>query len=224
MFFTSGFYYNNKYSYDYDLYIVKEELKDLEDYSMQDNTLKISIACLNPDFSMKKFDDDLLEFVFEWFMDQNFNKFRSIDNYEYIYLLKCIDIKKRFNKDMEGILDITFESYDEFVYKENIVNVKKNTDTIIYNQSNVGTYKPKIILNDFEETVIIQNQTTNKILEINNVNTNLIIDNSFGVIKGINNQNYIKDSNRNWLELKKGKNIVNINCNGVIKSLFPIRR
>lgn len=233
MFFSGNFIYNNRYSKDYDIYLVYESDEILNEYGINFNENKeitLSLCLIDINGSPFPWSNEMLELVHEWFITDDFCEFISEDDSEYIYFLKGNSITKKLDNEMKGILEVTFELMDNYSYKQQLItlnNTQKNIN--ILNPSNVSSYKPKIeLFNINSSSIIITNTTNNKSLEINNIDSsaNIFIDNKIGTIFNSKNKNLITNSNRGWLVLEKGFNNIKItgDCSIKFMAMYPFMR
>lgn len=172
-----------------------------------------------------------------WLFKKNFKKFQPTDfsnqGYDVVYYLKAIDMKKFLNPNMEGYLEVTFQSYDGYAYmiSNNPITLSANETKVVTNMSNVNNiYYPKIrIVNhgNANSTITIINNTNGKSLEILGINGGEIItidcaigsvvnsngDNRFGILK-----------NYDFIGLEKGRNTISLNGNATIEFIceFPV--
>lgn len=234
MFYSGNFIYDGKYSDEYDFYLVTEGKDILNEYGINfsDNKEITLTFCYASEYGEPyEWTDDVLMFAHEWFISDNYKPFISDDNDGYCYLLKGKSIVKRFNSKLHGLIDVTFDILDNYTYKTQTIiveNTSKNYN--VYNYSNIKkAYKPIIELKSINSnTVSIRNDTTGNALTIDNIEigVDIIIDNEMGVIVDSNGKNLLMHSNRDWIEFKKGTNVIKIDgkCTAKIKSMYPIMR
>ena len=176
--------------------------------------------------------------ITNWLFTENFKKFQPVDSvyqdYNIVYYLKAIDMKKFLNPNMEGYLEITFQSYDGYAYI--IPNFKYNNTTsnqiTIYNMSN-KKYLPKIKITSettsIEEEVVIENTTNGDILTLKGMENNemITIDCAIGSVVNSNNENRFallgKDS-YNFIGLERENNTIQVTGNATVEFIceFPI--
>ena len=170
-----------------------------------------------------------------WLFKENFCKFQPTDfsnqGYNIVYYLKAIDMKKYLTPDLEGYLEITFQSYDGYAYiipNKQIILTSNETKTI-NNISNVNKkYLPKIKVVGSGD-ITISNITNGDILTLNGLSNDeqIIIDCAIGSVINSNNENCFallgKDS-YNFIGLNKGKNTIQLTGNATIEFIceYPI--
>lgn len=232
MFYSSDFYFADKYSSEFDIHLVSESSEILNEYgiSYDASSEEITLSFCYADSYNKalSWDSEILENVLSWLITDNYEEFISEDNEEIVYFLKGESYVKRFTPDMKGIIDVTFKTLSTYGYKKyskKIVNT--GNKFIIFNSSNLNTlYKPIIELKDIaSNTITIINTTIGKEpLILNNLSKDIVIDNSMGTIADIDGNNLIMNSNRKWIELVKGNNsmIVEGDCTLIFKAYYPM--
>lgn len=234
MFYSGNFIYDGKYSDEYDFHLVSEGGGILNEYGINfsDNDEITLTFCYSSEHGTPyEWTDDTLMFAHEWFIGDDYRPFVSEDNDSYCYLLKGKSLVKRFDNSMRGLIDVTFDILDNYTYKmQNIIIENTEKEYSIYNYSNIKKpYKPIIELyNVNSKDIIIFNNTTKKSISLNDldIGADIVIDNQIGTIIDSNGKNLLMNCDRNWLEFKKGANLIKINgdCTAKIKSMYPIMR
>lgn len=177
--------------------------------------------------------------ITKWLFKENFKQFQPVDSvyrdYNIVYYLKAIDMKKFLNPNMEGFLEITFQSYDGYAYIIPWYSMTVNPNGIgkITSLSNVEKkYLPKIKITSktisTEEKVVIKNTTNGDILTLKGMNNEevFIIDCAIGSVvsfeNNINRFSILQDYN--FIGLEKGDNYIQVTGNAKIEFIceFPI--
>lgn len=166
-----------------------------------------------------------------WLFKENFCKFQPTDfsnqGYNIVYYLKAIDMKKYLTPDLEGYLEITFQSYDGYAYvipNKQIILTSNETKTI-NNMSNVSKkYLPKIKVVG-SGSITINNRTNGDTLSLNGNGETIIIDCAIGSVTNSSNVNrfsLLRDYN--FLGLEKGNNTIQVIGNATVEFIceFPI--
>lgn len=177
-------------------------------------------------------DEDKIDEIVGWLYQDSFKPFVSQDNDEITYYLKAIKIYKNFDSDMKGMLTVEFQPYTSYGYKyfEKKIICENETETKINNESTVSEkyYEPIIEIKALEEgDVEIQNLSIcdSEALKIQNLkkNESIIIDNFTYVVQDEKGNNKFLSTNRNWIKLRKKKNIIKIkgNCEVTFKCNYP---
>lgn len=234
MFYSGNFVYDGKYSDEYDFYLVSENKDILNKYGINfsdEEEITLTFCYASNYGESFEWTDDALMFAHEWFISDDYKPFISEDNDGYCYLLKGKSLIKRLNSNMKGLIDVTFDILDNYTYKmQNIIIENTAKEYSVYNYSNVKKpYKPIIELNNVTSTsIVIKNNTTKKSMTLSNLDSgvNITIDNEIGTIIDSNGKNLLMKCDRNWIELRKGTNLIKIDgdCTAKIKSMYPIMR
>lgn len=166
-----------------------------------------------------------------WLFKENFCKFQPTDfsnqGYNIVYYLKAMDMKKYLTPDLEGYLEITFQSYDGYAYiipNKQIILTSNETKTI-NNMSNVNKkYLPKIKIVG-TGSITISNRTNGDSLSLNGNGETIIIDCAIGSVTNSSNLNrFSLLKNYDFLGLEKGNNTIQIIGNATVEFIceFPI--
>lgn len=201
--------------------------------SKETETLLLEFAYVDlRDNSPLVWDEDKIDEVVNWLYKDSFKPFVSQDNDEITYYLKATKIYKRFNNEMKGMLEVEFQPYTAYGYKNFIKRIicEDEIESKINNESTTSEeyYEPVIeVIAKSDGDIEIQNLSIieDKPLIISNMKTNekIIIDNFTYTVQNELGENKFLSVNRNWIRLKKKKNILKIkgNCEVLIKCNFP---
>ena len=234
IFYSDKFYFDNIYSADFNIFLVYESKDILNKYGISynkedENEITLSFCYATEYGTPLKWDDEVLEEVLGWLITNNYKEFISEDSEDVVFFLKGESYEKRFSHQKMGMLDVTFKILSPCGYKKQVVKIQSNGNPVnIYNPSNIREhYKPVIELSNISSsTVIISNTSLEKEpFEIKNLSgKDIFIDNLIGTIVDADGKNLIMDSNRKWIELKKGDNYISVegDCDVTIKSYYPI--
>lgn len=234
IFYSDKFYFDDVYSLDFNIYLVYESKNLLNEYGISynkedENEITLSFCYATEDGSPLEWDEETLEDVLGWLITDNYKEFVSEDDENIVFFLKGESYVKRFTYEKKGLIDVTFKVLSPCGYRKQIVEIKSNGEHVsIYNPSNIReNYKPVIELKNIScSTVVISNTSIDKEpFVISNLSgKDIFIDNMIGTIVDLDGNNLIMDSNRKWVELKKGDNNIAIegDCNVTFKSYYPI--
>ena len=234
IFYSDKFYYNEIYSQDYNICLVSEETGVLNEYGISfnnesENEITLSFCYVDHVDQPMVWESEVLENVLEWLITDEYREFISEDDDTVIYFFRGIKYTKRFTSEMKGLLDVTFKVLSPHGYRKSIQTFSSSVGVFnIVNPSNLSKpYKPVIeIRNILDSNISISNTTTNKTaLTISNtLNKNIVIDNKMGTITDSEGNNLILNSNRKWIELEKGSNLIAVDgdCDITFKSYFPV--
>ena len=235
VFNSNNFAFNNIYSKDMNIHLVSESTDILNDYGIpfnieEDNLdVTLSFCYANEDNPLVWDYDTVVDFL-GWMITDDFCEFISEDNEDIIYFLKGVGYQKRFTNNMTGIIDVTFKVLSPYGFKHYIREISSGEKVFdIYNYSNIdNAYKPVITLSRISsKNITLTNTTTNKeplsITEANSLGT-VYIDNLTGTITDRNRSSKLTNSNRSWIELRKGLNKFSVDgaCNIVVEAYYPI--
>lgn len=256
-FWSGEFYFNNIHSSIYKVCIVdvneSNVLKQVgstfsismeEDFSLRGNAVhrETSKTLENIVLQLCKTNNkpwtigDISEII-GWLFHNDFKKFQPTDlnnqGYNLIYYLKAIDFKKVLNANMEGYLEITFKSYDGYVYAipTYSLTVSGGETKSINSLSNINNiYYPKMkVMNSGDKTniITIRNVTTSNELVISEMNPGetVIIDCAIGSVVNTNGKNRFSILKTfDFIGLNRGVNTISLSNNCVIEFIceFPM--
>ena len=235
VFYSNNFTFNNVYSKGENIHLVSEESNILNNYgipfNIEEDETEVTLSfCYAKDNTPLEWTYDVIVDFLGWVITDDYCEFISEDNEDVIYFLKGVSYTKRFTNNMTGIIDVTFKALSPYGYKHSVRQISKGeTRFEIENYSNIdNNYKPIITLSNISSSSItITNTTTGKTsFTISNLNNSdkIYIDNLMGTIRDANGNNKISNSNRSWIELKKGGNVITVtgSCSMEIESYFPM--
>lgn len=181
-------------------------------------------------------DEEKLKDTYDWLLNkEGFSKFVSEDNMNLSYYLKATKIVKRFNFQMKGYLEVTFQPYDSHAYMEYVKPYMINgiRTVYLYNYSNIEHEYCPIIelenLGDEQSVISIKNATSNTdAFEITGLSKNqkVRIDMLTGQTEDIETgESLFNKVNRKWFKMSEhGCNVeFKGNMQIVFKAQFPVR-
>lgn len=181
-----------------------------------------------------EWDDYTLENICNWFWQREFKPFISFDNIEEIYYLKARKITKKYTKDKKGVLEIEFQPYTNYAYRnfQKSITVKDTREIKLNNVSNVDEeYAPVIDVECLKEGditirnyTISDNEEDSLVITGLKLNEKITIDNLYYTVLNDNGENRFNIVNRKWIRLRRGVNILKFtgNCKVSIKCKYPI--
>lgn len=181
-----------------------------------------------------EWDDYTLENICNWFWQREFKPFISFDNIEEIYYLKARKIIKKYTKDKKGVLEIEFQPYTNYAYRnfQKSITVKDTREIKLNNVSNVDEeYAPVIDVECLAEgditirnASISDNEEDSLVISGLELNEKITIDNLYYTVLNSTGENRFNIVNRKWIRLRRGVNILKFtgNCKVSIKCKYPI--
>lgn len=162
--------------------------------------------------------------VKKWIITEDFVPFKTFDNLNYTYYIKCKKIQNKMTPYGFGVLECIFAPFSHFAYQNVSFSrtITKSSNIVIDNPS-MYSYKPIIKIKNLGNT-----STVNKIgdFEISGLSTNeiVIVDNLMLLVTNLNNISKFTNCNRGWVELLPGENNLQLNGNCQIEILceFPM--
>lgn len=179
-------------------------------------------------------DDSTIVEVTNWLITDSFAEFISEDNLDLAYYFKVKKIIKKFTRDKTGYLEVAIQPFSNLAYQKyskTMIFEKKGTFTI-NNPSNLKEpYKPILIIKNLGDNlniITIHNESIDKeLFEIRDLDKKeeITIDSRMGTVFNQYGEYKLMNCNREWLELKQGRNIINVSeqVEVTLKCQYPIR-
>lgn len=184
--------------------------------SEKPDTIKLNIV-YEIDNIAQVWDEEKIREIENWVLTDDFIPFISEDNEDTIYYFKGIKVVRKMNAQMEGWLEVEFQPLSNFGYKKQISTIRNTEKYLeseippslrVINQSDVKKpYFPVIKIKGLKGRMEIKNVTTDKTLELTSEG-NITIDNKMKTIYNDKNEYLLMNSNREWLYLNQGLNII----------------
>ena len=209
---------------------------DMSHFISKEDTIEeieLDIALIDNLYTPISWEDETLIHVIDWLTTDSFVEFISEDNVELTYFFKTTKITKYFNHKKQGYLKVTLQPFSNYAYKK--FSKKYTFDSpssfTIFNPSNLkNMYKPIIEiknLGDSSNVITIENESIDKepfIVQGIKENEVVTIDNLLGTVYNEDKENLLVNCNRKWINLKNGKNTINVSGNLEIniKCQFPV--
>lgn len=165
--------------------------------------------------------------IVDWLVRDEFCEFISYDSPNLIYYLKATKVKREFNYQKKGMLNITYQPYYHSPIQKNVSILKGSGNLNIFNQEKRREFiYPVIEISNATGVISIKNNSIkdSQSFEIKDLEQDdkVRIDCSMYVIEGNNKKDYFSMLNREWLKIKKGENTLSITGNGTVKIKFNI--
>jgi len=257
LFISEEFWFDNIFSKDMGILLVSMDSDVLNEYGLTytEDLEADSTFNNNPYFKGKKetaqtitlcfcladmngkayvWDDHKTEAIFDWLIQEDFKPFVSKDNIELTYYLKAKKIAKKFTKNMTGYLEIEFQPFTNYSYKDFVkpIEVNGTKELKINNSTNTDDeyYFPILEIENLGQgEIIIENTSIDRealVLKYLELNEKIVVDNLLYVVQNTDGVNRFDCCNRSWLRLKKGENLLKFTgkYNVVVKAKFPIIR
>lgn len=183
----------------------------------------LNMAYVDKTGNLATFSSEIFKRIKSWLITDYFAPFITEDYPDYVIYLKCVKIQDKLTFGNQGFLEVTFQPYTHYYYKQFETDVILTGEYLlsIENESKEICY-PIITLECNEGTDNIE------VLEAKMSNMTagekITIDNKMLTVLDDKGQNRLKDFNRKWLKLKPGKNDFLIMGYGKvkIKAEFPV--
>lgn len=170
-----------------------------------------------------KWTNELISYVYNWLITDDFKQFISDDNIDLVYYMKAVAIKKQISiGSLEGYLEVEFQPFSKYVYMriEEVI-ITNTSSAITLNNPSKYSYRPVLEITNLGDITTI-NKINN--LELSNLNTNekVIVDNLMLTVLDTNGNNKMSNCNRKWFELISGDNEITVEGNCEVKILCEI--
>lgn len=203
-------------------------------YDSEPLQLKITIGKLNDDDLEWTYDERIK--LVQWFYQDGYKPFVSLDNPEVVYYCMPIDDSLRYdNRLMQGYVTMTLECNSPFASSPTYIDTydyQINTNNIlnIENKCNVfKNYSPEIQIEMTNDTSFTITNLTNsgQVFQFSglNVGETIYINNEMKqIISSLPNTYRLGNFNKDWLQLVQGINQLQItgNVKVTIRCTYPI--
>lgn len=203
-----------------------------EDSDSQPEVMTLHIVH-NVDNKAKVWTNEKICEIENWLITDDFKPFISDDNCDIVYYMKVSKIRRRFNYNMQGWLEVDFQPYSNSAYRNekvimNGVDADENNLIVynIYNENyNRKDHYPITELRDIETDIEIINMTTNRRFTLTDISGCAKIDHQNNTILDDEDKNLLTHSNRKWLKLTPGMNKIKVKgvCKCVLYAQFEVR-
>lgn len=192
--------------------------------SEQPEKIVLNLAYVDKYGNLANMSENVFKNIKSWLTTDNFAPFVTEDYPDYILYLKCVGIQDKLTFSNQGFIEVTFQPYTHYFYKQFETDVLLN-GTYILNIDNISKEicYPIITIegtNENVSSVKINN------LQVNNLELGekIIIDNKMLTVLNGDKENKLKKCNRKWLKLIPGNNTIELIGNGKVnfKAEFPV--
>ena len=165
----------------------------------------LNLAYVDKTGNLATFSSEIFKRIKAWLITDYFAPFITEDYPDYVIYLKCVKIQDRLTFENQGFLEITFQPYTHYFYKQFETDVLLEGDnTLTIDNISQEICYPIIIA---ETTDDISN-----IIKINDMNLKLqvnepiSIDNKMLTVVSANGEKKLTCCNRKWIKLLPGSN------------------
>ena len=153
----------------------------------------------------------------------SFAPFITEDYPDYVLYLKCVKIQDKLTFGNQGFLEVTFQPYTHYFYKqfETVILLSGDNATTIENISREVCYP--IITAETTDDIINTIEINDMTLKLQ-LNEPVSVDNKMLTVLNANGENRLSYCNRKWIKLLPGSNNLKLYGYGKvkIKAEFPV--
>ena len=170
----------------------------------------LNLAYIDETGNLATFSSEIFKRIKTWLITDSFAPFITEDYPDYVLYLKCVKIQDKLTFGNQGFLEVTFQPYTHYFYKqfETVILLSGDNATTIENISREVCYP------------IITAETTDDIINTIEIN----VDNKMLTVLNANGENRLSYCNRKWIKLLPGSNNLKLYGYGKvkIKAEFPV--
>ena len=183
----------------------------------------LNLAYVDETGNLATFSNEIFKRIKTWLITDSFAPFITEDYPDYVLYLKCVKIQDKLTFGNQGFLEVTFQPYTHYFYKqfETVILLSGDNATTIENISREVCYpiiKQKTAY-DIINTIEINDMTLK--LQLNEP---VSVDNKMLTVLNANGENRLSYCNRKWIKLLPGSNNLKLYGYGKvkIKAEFPV--
>ena len=194
-----------------------------EEYNIP-SEITLNMAYVDKNGNLSVFTDEAFKRIKSWLITDYFAPFITEDYEDYVLYLKCTKIQDKLTFDYKVFLEVTFQPYTHYFYKQFETDVLLNGAYIL----NIDNISKEICYPIITIEGTNENVSSVKInnLQVNNLELGekIIIDNKMLTVLNGDKENKLKKCNRKWLKLIPGNNTIELIGNGKVnfKVEFPV--
>lgn len=193
-----------------------------QEFSAPDQIV-LNLAYVDNTGNLATFSSEAFRRIKSWLRTDFFAPFITEDYPDYVLYLKCVKIQDKLTFGNQGFIEVTFQPYTHYFYKQFETSVILNGDNVlsIENISDEVCYPIIMAETTSSENNIIK--IGNMELDLN-INEPVTVDNRMLTVLNDNGQNRLSCCNRKWIKLLPGGNNIELNGYGKlqIKAEFPV--
>lgn len=183
----------------------------------------LNLAYVDETGNLATFSSEIFKRIKTWLITDSFAPFITEDYPDYILYLKCVKIQDKLTFGNQGFLEVTFQPYTHYFYKqfETIILLSGDNATTIENISREVCYP--IITAETTDDIINTIEINDMTLKLQ-LNEPVTVDNKMLTVLNANGENRLSYCNRKWIKLLPGSNNLKLYGYGKvkIKAEFPV--
>ncbi len=184
----------------------------------------LNLAYVDKQGNLATFSDEIFKRIKSWLITDNFAPFVTEDYPNYILYLKCVKIQDKLTFSNQGFIEVTFQPYSHYFYKQFETDVLLNGEYLlsVENPSEEICY-PIITVEGTQDSVSVVKINDFQISNLT-LNEKIITDNKMLTVLNENKENKLNKCNRKWIKFMPGNNDLTLTGYGKvnIKTEFPI--
>lgn len=183
----------------------------------------LNLAYVDETGNLATFSSEIFKRIKTWLITDSFAPFITEDYPDYVLYLKCVKIQDKLTFGNQGFLEVTFQPYTHYFYKqfETIILLSGDNATTIENTSREICYP--IITAETTDSITNTIKINDMTLDLQ-LNEPISIDNKMLTVLNANGENKLSCCNRKWIKLLPGSNNLKLYGYGKvkIKAEFPV--
>jgi phage-related protein len=183
----------------------------------------LNLAYVDETDNLATFSNEIFKRIKTWLITDSFAPFITEDYPDYVLYLKCVKIQDKLTFGNQGFLEVTFQPYTHYFYKqfETVILLSGDNATTIENISREVCYP--IITAETTDDIINTIEINDMTLKLQ-LNEPVSVDNKMLTVLNANGENRLSYCNRKWIKLLPGSNNLKLYGYGKvkIKAEFPV--
>lgn len=183
----------------------------------------LNLAYVDETGNLATFSSEIFKRIKTWLITDSFAPFITEDYPDYVLYLKCVKIQDKLTFGNQGFLEVTFQPYTHYFYKqfETVILLSGDNATTIENISREVCYP--IITAETTDDIINTIEINDMTLKLQ-LNEPVSVDNKMLTVLNANGENRLSYCNRKWIKLLPGSNNLKLYGYGKvkIKAEFPV--
>ena len=183
----------------------------------------LNLAYVDETGNLATFSSEIFKRIKTWLITDSFAPFITEDYPDYVLYLKCVKIQDKLTFGNQGFLEVTFQPYTHYFYKqfETVILLSGDNATTIENISREVCYP--IITAETTDDIINTIEINDMTLKLQ-LNEPVSVDNKMLTVLNANGENRLSYCNIKWIKLLPGSNNLKLYGYGKvkIKAEFPV--
>lgn len=193
-----------------------------QEFSMPDQIV-LNLAYVDNAGNLATFTDEVFKRIKSWLRTDYFAPFITEDYPDYVLYLKCVKIQDKLTFNNQGFIEVTFQPYTHYFYKQFEADIILNGDNVLTIENVSDEICYPIITAETMDDIINTMEIGDMRLTLD-LDNPVTVDNKMLTVIDSNQQNCLSRCNRKWIKLLPGSNNLILYGYGKlkVKAEFPV--